>query len=146
MNRRRWDRRDRRSFFVVCQPATLFVRDDRGEKPPSGNGGADPLVRGRRPRRPAGALHGADIVGPAAGRGRPARTRGSAPPSGQSASPPSFSWDFAGRRPIQTDHKRRWSVPPKWTVLGLTPPSEDPAPSVKIVLKDAQESGRGRCR
>src|ERR1022692_1471114 len=23
----------------------------------------------------------------------------------------SFSWDFAGRRPIQTDHKNRWSVP-----------------------------------
>src|ERR1035441_8435524 len=43
-------------------------------------GGADPLVRGRRPRRPAGALQDADVV-PAAGRGRPARSRGSAPPS-----------------------------------------------------------------
>src|ERR1035438_1829272 len=43
-------------------------------------GGADPLVRGRRPRRPAHALQGADIVVPAPGRGRPARTRGSAPP------------------------------------------------------------------
>ena len=38
--------------------------------------GRSPLVRGRRPRRPAGALHDADTVGPAAGRGRPARTRG----------------------------------------------------------------------
>src|ERR1019366_4642162 len=24
--------------------------------------------------------------------------------------PLSFSWDFAGRRPIQTDHEKRWSV------------------------------------
>src|ERR1035437_4738980 len=36
--------------------------------------GADPLVRSRRPRRPS------RTVDPAAGRGRPARTRGSAPP------------------------------------------------------------------
>src|ERR1019366_4029139 len=50
-------------------------------------GGADPLVRGRRPRRPAGALHDASIVGPAAGRGRPARTRGSAPPTGEGFAP-----------------------------------------------------------
>src|ERR1035438_900333 len=34
-------------------------------------GGADTLVRGRRPRRPAHALQGADIVVPAAGRGLP---------------------------------------------------------------------------
>src|ERR1019366_1144921 len=27
--------------------------------------------------------------------------------------PLSFSWDFAGRRPIQTDHIRRWPVPPE---------------------------------
>src|ERR1017187_7586263 len=39
---------------------------------------------------------------PAGRRGRPARTRGSAPPSAQSAWPLGFSWDFAGRRPIQT--------------------------------------------
>src|ERR1035438_7754100 len=45
-----------------------------------GVGGADPLVRGRRPRRPAHTWQGADIVAPAAGRGRLARTRGSAPP------------------------------------------------------------------
>src|ERR1035441_2844465 len=42
-----------------------------------------PLVRGRRPRRPAGALPGADVVVPAAGRGRPGPegtpTWGSAP-------------------------------------------------------------------
>src|ERR1035438_936553 len=43
-------------------------------------GGADPLVRGRRPRRPAHVRQDADVVGPAAGRGRPARTRGSASP------------------------------------------------------------------
>src|ERR1035438_1968799 len=43
-------------------------------------GGADPLVRGRRPRRPAHTWQGADIVVPPAGRARPARTRGSAPP------------------------------------------------------------------
>src|SRR5664279_5560208 len=43
-------------------------------------GGADPLVRGRRPRRPAGTLQDADVAVAAAGRGRPARTRGSAPP------------------------------------------------------------------
>src|ERR1022692_3012819 len=35
---------------------------------------------GRRPRRPAGAPPDADIVVPAAGRGGPPRTRGSAPP------------------------------------------------------------------
>src|ERR1035438_5198767 len=34
-------------------------------------GGADPLVRGRRLRRPAHVWQGADIVVPAAGRGRP---------------------------------------------------------------------------
>ena len=39
-----------------------------------------PPVRGRRPRRPARALQDAEIVAPDAGRGRPARTRGSAPP------------------------------------------------------------------
>src|ERR1035438_1046869 len=39
------------------------------------HGGADPLVRGRRPRRPA------DFSVAAAGRGRPARTRLSAPPT-----------------------------------------------------------------
>ncbi len=38
-----------------------------------------PPVRGRRPRRPARGLQGADIEVPDAGRGRPARTRGSAP-------------------------------------------------------------------
>src|ERR1019366_3041139 len=41
---------------------------------------------GRRPRRPAGALQDADVVVPAAGRGRPGPegtpTRGSAPPTG----------------------------------------------------------------
>src|ERR1022692_1626089 len=41
--------------------------------------GRPPPVRGRRPRRPARALHDADPIVPAAGRGRPARTRGSAP-------------------------------------------------------------------
>src|ERR1017187_1431043 len=41
--------------------------------------GAVPLDCGRRPRRPACALQAADIVAPAAGRGRPAQTRGSAP-------------------------------------------------------------------
>src|ERR1017187_2175234 len=35
---------------------------------------------GRRPRRPARALHDTDIVVPTAGPGGPARTRGSAPP------------------------------------------------------------------
>src|ERR1035441_10747554 len=39
-------------------------------------GGADPLVCGRRPRRPAGVLPHADIVVPTAGRGRPAQTGG----------------------------------------------------------------------
>src|ERR1017187_8126393 len=47
-------------------------------------GGADPLVRGRRPRRPACTLHVADHVVQAAGRGRPGPegtpTGGSAPP------------------------------------------------------------------
>src|ERR1017187_1329593 len=43
-------------------------------------GGADPLVRGRRPRRPVRTLQDADALFPAAGRGRLARTRGSAPP------------------------------------------------------------------
>src|ERR1035438_3032490 len=41
--------------------------------------GAVPLAGDRRPRRPALALQDADIVAPAAGRGRPAQTRGSAP-------------------------------------------------------------------
>src|ERR1035441_6301423 len=44
-------------------------------------GGADPLGRGRPPRRPAGAPQDADVVVWAAGRGRLARTRGSAPPA-----------------------------------------------------------------
>ena len=41
--------------------------------------GADPLVCGRRPRRPARAWQSAGTTVPAAGRGRPAQTRGSAP-------------------------------------------------------------------
>jgi hypothetical protein len=44
------------------------------------DGRADPQVRGRRPRRPARVLQDADVVVPAADRGRPARTGGSAPP------------------------------------------------------------------
>jgi len=46
----------------------------------AGHTGADPPVRGRRPRRPARVVEEADTAAPAAGRGRPARTRGSAPP------------------------------------------------------------------
>ena len=46
-------------------------------------GGADPPVRGRRPRRPAGAPHDADVVVPPAGQGSPGPegtpTGGSAP-------------------------------------------------------------------
>src|ERR1035441_973605 len=79
---------------------------DRGEKPPSGNGGADPP--GPRPTPPVGLLALCMMLislAPAAGRGRPARTRASAPPSAQSASAVGFSWDFAGRRPIQTGSK-----------------------------------------
>ena len=38
-----------------------------------GNGGADPQVRGRRPRRPARTLQDADRIVPAAGRGRDPR-------------------------------------------------------------------------
>src|ERR1035441_3192188 len=68
-------------------------------------GGADPLVRGRRPRRPAGTLQGADIVGPAAGRGRPARTRGSAPPFVQNGLRDPTQWHWgrnAGAVPSPT--------------------------------------------
>ena len=39
--------------------------------PPRADGGADPLVRGLRPRRPAGTLQYADPIVPAAGRGVP---------------------------------------------------------------------------
>src|SRR5450631_3993707 len=50
----------------------------------TGIGGADPLVRGRRPRRPTGTVQDVGIVEPAAGRGRPGPegtpTSGSAPP------------------------------------------------------------------
>src|ERR1035438_6080343 len=57
------------------------------------DGGADPQVRGRRPRRPAHTLQSADIVISAAGPGAPAGTRGSAPPK-----PP-----FAALRPAAVD-------------------------------------------
>src|ERR1035438_5148546 len=65
---------------------TVEVRAHRTNPEPTlylqvlGGGGADPLVRGRRPRRPARALQDADVVVLAAGRGRPARTGGSALP------------------------------------------------------------------
>src|ERR1035441_5758011 len=46
-----------------------FVTLRQGRKTTLGEWWGGPLVRSRRPRRPAGALHDADIVGPAAGRG-----------------------------------------------------------------------------
>src|ERR1035438_6397131 len=49
--------------------------------PPMLHGGAVPLDRGRRPRRPVRARRYADVVVQAAGPGGPARTRGSAPPT-----------------------------------------------------------------
>src|ERR1019366_8334033 len=46
-------------------------------------GGADPLVRSRRPRRPAWALPDADLVLPAAGRGVPRGPGGPPHPSNE---------------------------------------------------------------
>jgi hypothetical protein len=42
--------------------------------------------------------------------------------AGQAVSPanPDFSWHSAGRRPSATDHKRRWSVPPRTAVACLS--------------------------
>src|ERR1017187_3583080 len=49
-------------------------------------GGADPLVRGRRPRRPAGAPQDADVVVSCGTRGSPADPGGR--PPGPAAAPP----------------------------------------------------------
>src|ERR1035438_215 len=84
---------------------------DRGEKPPAGNGGAAPLVRGRRPRRPAGALHDADIFGSGRGTRASRADPGAAPPSAPSTSGGGFSGDFAGGRPIQTGSKNQSGDP-----------------------------------
>src|SRR5450759_4379991 len=78
------------SFFLV--PSTCI------------NGGAVPLDRGRRPRRPACALQAADPVVPAAGRGRPARTGGSAPQLTQHSDPGKNEWHWD-------------EAPPRYTVI-----------------------------
>src|ERR1035437_9664966 len=67
--------------FTVVEPTSIPIRKFLSMvcSRQDNDCGADPLVRGRRPRRPSRA------VVPAAGRGRPARTRGSAPLSWQPA-------------------------------------------------------------
>src|ERR1022692_706097 len=78
-------------------------------------GGADPLVRGRRPRWPAGAPQDADVVVSAAGQGRPARTRGSAPPGPEGVVfRPCQSFPH---HELSTDDTRRSSVLPRRVTL-----------------------------
>jgi hypothetical protein len=95
---------------------TFFHEVSRAERPSQQSRKTglvgDPLVRVGRPRRPAGALHDADTVGPAAGRGRPARTGGSAPPNLAALG---FSWNFAGGTPIPTESKNQSGEPVRET-------------------------------
>src|ERR1019366_6197656 len=97
----------RRSPCVVCQPA-VPLRAMTGTKNQCGAGWqpARRLVTAAGPPRRR--------QGPIANRPQVTNLVTNLPHKISSANrrPLSFSWDFAGRRPIQTDHERRWSVPP----------------------------------
>src|ERR1035441_9034698 len=104
----------------------------------AGPGGADPPVRGRRPRRPAGALQDADIVVPGSGTRASRADRGVRPTSHQGGfstlsclAPPSLEW--------ATDDKNRSSVPPalksRLTPIMDRPAAANPATARDIILE-----------
>src|SRR5450755_3007594 len=88
-----------------------------------------PPVRGRRPRRPAGALLDADADVSAAGCGRPARTGGSAPPRKPSVfstlSVATTAQSAAGYRPLSP----RIPVPAGRPFFAGTPPRKIAGPT-----------------
>src|ERR1035441_9950569 len=116
-------------------PPECRGRLQRAVPPFRGRGGADPLVRGRRPRRPARFI-------PAAERGRPARTRGSAPLQGRLRAHRERSPHARTNSPT---HARRLP-PPRRAARDRCPPHGAGARPGGPLGRPAQRGSRGHSR